>query len=90
MAGNLAAAAAAAALVLAVMLGVAPALLQAAETKTSKERLWDKGSDEQRLDNCGVPPERRGDKPRPGCPAVETATAPEPDGAAPVPADPPE
>jgi hypothetical protein len=33
--------------------------------KTGKERLGDKASDEQRVDNCKVPPERRGPKPRP-------------------------
>jgi hypothetical protein len=35
--------------------------------KSIKERLSDKASDEQRVDNCKVPPERRGSKPRPGC-----------------------
>lgn len=34
-------------------------------TRTGKERLGAKWTDEQRLDNCGVPPERRGPKPRP-------------------------
>jgi hypothetical protein len=33
--------------------------------ETLKERLSDKASDEQRVDNCHVPPERRGTKPRP-------------------------
>ena len=33
--------------------------------KTGKERLSDKASDEQRVDNCKVPPDRRGPKPRP-------------------------
>jgi hypothetical protein len=37
------------------------------ETETLKERLSDKASDEQRVDNCHVAPERRGSKPRPGC-----------------------
>lgn len=32
---------------------------------TGKERLGGKASDEQRLDNCKVPPEKRGPKPRP-------------------------
>lgn len=36
-----------------------------AATKTGKERLTDKASDEQRVDNCNVPPEKRGTKPRP-------------------------
>jgi hypothetical protein len=48
-------------------LGHVPAAT-AAEVKTSKERLSDKASDEQRMDNCGVPPERRGSLPRPSCP----------------------
>jgi len=33
--------------------------------KTAKERLVDKAADEQRVDNCRVPPEKRGSKPRP-------------------------
>lgn len=32
---------------------------------TGKERLSDKASDDQRVDNCKVPPEERGPKPRP-------------------------
>jgi hypothetical protein len=36
--------------------------------KTSKERLSDKASDEQRVDDCRVPPERRGAATRPDCP----------------------
>jgi hypothetical protein len=36
--------------------------------KTSKERLSDKASDEQRVDDCGVPPGRRGAATRPDCP----------------------
>ena len=38
------------------------------EVETLKERLSDKASDEQRVDNCHVAPERRGAKPRPDCP----------------------
>lgn len=35
---------------------------------TGKERLGEKWKDEQRVDNCKVPPERQGPKPRPdGC-----------------------
>jgi len=34
-------------------------------TRTVKERLSGKASDEQRVDNCKVPVERRGPKPRP-------------------------
>lgn len=33
--------------------------------KTGKERLSDKASDEQRVDDCNVPPERRGARLRP-------------------------
>ena len=37
--------------------------------RTSKERLGEKWSDEQRVDNCKVPPDKRGPKPRPeNCP----------------------
>jgi ABC transporter substrate binding protein len=49
------------------------ALLQCADsqfgqfqpTRTAKERLGPKASDEQRVDNCKVPLDRRGPKPRP-------------------------
>ena len=38
-------------------------------TRTGKERLGGKGADEQRVDNCKVPPDLRGAKPRPDqCP----------------------
>lgn len=42
---------------------------RAAENKarTLKEQLSDKASDEQRVDDCNVPPERRGPVARPGC-----------------------
>ena len=46
---------------------------RAEEALTLKERLSDKASDEQRIDNCRVPPERRGAKPRPGCAAATPA-----------------
>jgi len=46
---------------------VAP-LAIAQEAQTLKERLSDKASDTQRVDNCHVPPERRGSLPRPDCP----------------------
>jgi len=49
------------------------------ETKTLKEQLSDKASDEQRVDNCHVPPERRGPVPRPDCPAVEPIPPPAPE-----------
>jgi hypothetical protein len=40
----------------------------AQETQTLKERLSNKASDEQRVDNCRVPIERRGTMPRLDCP----------------------
>ncbi len=50
---------------------MAQAVPQAATTtraQTLKERLGDKASDEQRVDNCKVPMARRGSKVRPdGC-----------------------
>ena len=54
------------ALSLAVFACVPPAIAQ--EAQTLKERLSDKASDAQRVDNCHVPPERRGALPRPDCP----------------------
>jgi hypothetical protein len=38
---------------------------QEPQVETLKERLSDKASDEQRVDNCHVPPEKRGAKDRP-------------------------
>jgi hypothetical protein len=38
---------------------------QAEPTRTGKERLGGKATDEQRVDNCKVPPDLRGPKPRP-------------------------
>ena len=40
----------------------------AQEVHTLKERLSDKASDQQRVDNCHVPAERRGTTPRADCP----------------------
>jgi hypothetical protein len=40
---------------------------QAQPARTAKERLGSKASDEQRADNCKVPRELRGAKPRPDC-----------------------
>jgi len=57
-------------------LSVAPAFAQ--ETQTLKERLSDKASDAQRVDNCHVPPERRGPVPRSDCADKPQATAAEP------------
>jgi hypothetical protein len=39
--------------------------VRAAPARTIKERLSGKASDEQRVNNCKVPPELRGPKPRP-------------------------
>jgi hypothetical protein len=36
-----------------------------ATVRTGKERLGPKWSDEQRIDNCNVPIDRRGTRPRP-------------------------
>jgi hypothetical protein len=45
-----------------------PQAATAMRPQTLKERLGDKASDEQRVDNCKVPVERRGSKVRPdGC-----------------------
>jgi hypothetical protein len=44
--------------------------------ETLKERLSDKASDDQRVDNCKVPKERRGTKPRPGCAPEQAAGVP--------------
>jgi len=43
----------------------AAALEDAAAVLTLKERLGAKWKDDQRVDNCKVPPEKRGAKPRP-------------------------
>jgi hypothetical protein len=37
------------------------------QPQTAKERLGRKWTDEQRVDNCNVPPDKRGSKPRPDC-----------------------
>ena len=60
------------------------ALPAARATETLKERLSDKASDEQRVNNCHVPPERRGTKPRPvDCtPGASASSNPNPHGAA--------
>jgi hypothetical protein len=49
---------------------------RAVEMRTLKERLSDKASDEQRVDNCRVPLERRGSTPRPGCPGEAEVPTP--------------
>ena len=52
----------------------------AQEAQTLKERLSDKASDAQRVDNCHVLPERRGPLPRPDCPDKPDSVPPR-DGA---------
>ena len=50
---------------------------QTEPTRTGKERLGGKASDEQRMDNCKVPLELRGPKPRPDdCPDAARAKPP--------------
>jgi hypothetical protein len=39
--------------------------IESGATRTGKERLGGKASDEQRVDNCKVPIDLRGSKPRP-------------------------
>ena len=52
---------------------------QFATPKTGKERLSDKASDEQRVDNCKVPLDRRGLKSRPDeCTHGDTAAPTQP------------
>jgi hypothetical protein len=53
------------------MIAMTSAMAQ--ETQTLKERLSDKASDAQRVDNCHVPPDRRGPLPRPDCPERPSA-----------------
>ena len=48
----------------------------AQEVQTLKERLSDKASDAQRVDNCHVPVERRGNMPRPDCTGEPRAAVP--------------
>ena len=76
-----------AAMMLITQLGLAPAgeaprregearQLQAESTRTGKERLGGKASDEQRVDNCKVPPELRGTMVRPDACESKSQTIP--------------
>jgi hypothetical protein len=56
-------------LTLAAVVAYPPGRATADEPKTLKERLSDKASDDQRVDNCHVPVARRGTTARPDCPA---------------------
>ena len=51
-------------------------LAMAEEGQTLKERLSDKASDAQRVDDCRVPPDRRGPVSRPDCPDKPQISAP--------------
>ena len=55
------------ALALAATVARIPDIAKAQEAHTLKERLSDKASDDQRVDNCHVSVDRRGTKPRPDC-----------------------
>jgi hypothetical protein len=48
----------------------APSPARPTELQTAKERLSEKWTDEQRVDNCKVPIDKRGPKPRPDCPGL--------------------
>ena len=69
-------------LALALLVAILGRMALAEPVKTSKERLSDKASDEQRIDNCHVAPERRGPVARPDCPQ---APGPAPAGGSPTP-----
>ena len=57
-----------------VRAGGAEDQVEVAPVRTGKERLGGKASDEQRVDNCKVPPVLRGSKPRPDQCAEEAST----------------
>lgn len=54
-------------LALAVSIAHVSGVAMADQPKTAKERLSDKASDDQRVDDCGVPIAQRGPVLRPGC-----------------------
>lgn len=58
-----------------VWLALAGVTAAAQDARTLKERLSDKASDNQRVNNCRVPAAERGPVPRPGCPAKPRAPA---------------
>lgn len=60
---------------LAVLLAWPASAQNSAQTvKTGKERLGKKWTDEQRIDNCNVPVDKRGAKPRSSiCPHAPTS-----------------
>ena len=67
-----------------LLLIVAWSFAMAQEAQTLKERLSDKASDNQRVDNCHVPAERRGAAPRPDCPEEPRLPLPSAEAAAPA------
>jgi hypothetical protein len=67
-----------------LLLTLAGSFAIAQETQTLKERLSDKASDEQRVNNCRVPAERRGAAPRPDCPEEPRPPIPPVEAAAPA------
>ena len=69
-----------------LVMTIAGSVAMAQGQQTLKERLSDKASDMQRVDNCGVPIERRGTVPRLDCP--EELRRPEPSVQAGAPAAP--
>ena len=62
--------------ILALVLSGFAGAASAESVKTSKERLSDKASDEQRIDNCRVAPDRRGAVARPDCESAPTIATP--------------
>jgi hypothetical protein len=67
-----------------LLLTFAGSLAAAQEVQTLKERLSDKASDNQRVDNCHVPAERRGSAPRPDCSEDQRSSPPSAVAAAPA------
>ncbi len=70
---------------LALALLASPEQTLAQQAQTLKERLSDKASDDQRVDDCHVAVERRGPKPRPDCPAEARPSTPAAEAVAPAP-----
>lgn len=62
-----------------VLTAAIPLLLGASEPQvgrdTMKSRLGSKASDEQRVNDCKVPEDKRGERSRPGCAGGSRSTA---------------
>jgi len=69
-----------------LLLTIAGSAALAQDALTLKERLSDKASDGQRVDNCHVLLERRGTKPRPDCPEESRSQIPPGETGSPAPA----